>query len=615
MKTKIISLLLTISLLVGVCVVPARAANASLDNFKTTNTYVVGQYSDVPATNTFSDNVKAGFEYGLMQGYGSTFGIGNNITRLASIIVACRINAIYTTGSNNIESTYTGTTQEKYIAYANEHGIYCTFDDYSFTATRAEFAAILASALPDSALKVKNIVDENAIPDVMSSSRFADAIYKLYRSGVIVGSDAKGTFNPESKITRGAACAIATRMIKEDLRKSITLQKTEAPVATMERNEGIYNYLCYYLYTYHNASNGDFTYTEKSGSEEWSLIYGTNSIALTDRFVSSGSVILDTTLTITNSLEPYKFEYKVYDLNNKLLTTGIVNNLLPYNLDLTYEDAYLVFSDYSSVYDNDNAKTDGELAALQLLSSLTFLDRILTAEGDGYSIYDLGFYKTYSQLDHSNIAPKEPVVAGTLTVSKNNLSISGKTTISASVDFDDDVSLNCNYDEEYVDVTWGDWNNNSINLSITPLKNGTSSLLISVIEHPEITQTITVTATGVVANSGAYTAYPETPDFGALNSVSPFVAAPLNDEATVYMYLHSALKSAGTYTMSYNLYDQELREWGYSLEAVTNDSSGKPAICRYVKYDSNNMYMVLFNPIDNYMGNDCMTVTVGVIAI
>ena len=90
---------------------------------KRTNTYVVGQSSDVPATNTFSDNVKAGFEYGLMQGYGSTFGIGNNITRLASIIVACRINAIYTTGSNNIESTYTGTTQEKYIAYANEHGI------------------------------------------------------------------------------------------------------------------------------------------------------------------------------------------------------------------------------------------------------------------------------------------------------------------------------------------------------------------------------------------------------------------------------------------------------------------------------------------------------------
>ncbi len=207
---------------------PAAPAEPGLHNFKKVNTYTEGQYSDVPSTHTFSENAKAAYEFDIMQGYGSTFGVGNNITRLASIIIACRLNCIYHEGANNIDERYSGTTQQKYMAYAKDFGILCDFDDVSKNATRAEFAAILASALPEEALSAINNVEDDAIPDVGMGMKYADDIYRLYRAGILNGSDAKGTFYPNSYITRGAACAIATRMCDAALRKSVNLTKIEA---------------------------------------------------------------------------------------------------------------------------------------------------------------------------------------------------------------------------------------------------------------------------------------------------------------------------------------------------------------------------------------------------
>ena len=203
--------------------VPAEPATPGLQNFKKVNTYKVGQYSDVPASHTFSENAKAAYEFDIMQGYGTTFGVSKNITRLASIIIACRLNCIYYNGVNNIDATYSGTTQQRYLAYAKDNGILCDFDDVSQNATRAEFAAILASAFPAEALPAINTVEDNAIPDVGMGVKYADDIYMLYRGGILNGSDAKGTFYPASYINRGAACAIATRMCDTALRKSVNL--------------------------------------------------------------------------------------------------------------------------------------------------------------------------------------------------------------------------------------------------------------------------------------------------------------------------------------------------------------------------------------------------------
>jgi len=199
------------------------AGTGSLDNFRKTQKYRQGQYSDVPSVHTFAANVRTAYEFGLMQGYGDSFGITSDITRLASIIIACRVHSIYMTGSNSIESQ-SGSTQEKYLRYANANGIFCDFDDVSVSATRAEFAKILSSCLPDSALHAMNVVDAGAIPDVAIDSYCSEDIYRLYRAGILNGSDASGTFYPSSPITRGAACAIATRMADTSLRKSVNLR-------------------------------------------------------------------------------------------------------------------------------------------------------------------------------------------------------------------------------------------------------------------------------------------------------------------------------------------------------------------------------------------------------
>ena len=205
----------------------ASSFNAkTLSNFKVINTFSVNQYTDVPSGSTFYENVKTGYEYGIMQGYGETFGVKNDITRLASIIIASRIHSIYNYGTNLADTQFLGTTRERYLAYAKKNAIFSAFDDYDVPATRAEFVAILSSSLPDEALPDINEVEYDTIPDVSVLAQYARDIYRFYRAGIVVGSDEKGTFYPDSHISRGAACAIATRMTNPNLRKAITLTLT-----------------------------------------------------------------------------------------------------------------------------------------------------------------------------------------------------------------------------------------------------------------------------------------------------------------------------------------------------------------------------------------------------
>lgn len=80
----------------------------------------------------------------------------------------------------------------------------------SAAATRAQFAAILARALPAEALTAQNSVPVDSVPDVPASA--AGGIYTLYRAGILTGSDGKRTFNPNSTISRAEVAAIVTRM-------------------------------------------------------------------------------------------------------------------------------------------------------------------------------------------------------------------------------------------------------------------------------------------------------------------------------------------------------------------------------------------------------------------
>lgn len=231
---RLLCLLLTLCMIVGMFSVGTMAAG--LDNFTQANTYEAGQFTDVAADAWYAANVQSAYEFGLMKGNsGTTFNPEGNVTVAETITVAARLHTIYQNGEENFENS--DPWYQTYVDYAKENEIIASnFADYNKAATRAEYATILASALPEKALKAMNEVADNAIPDVKTDDACGTAVYTLYRAGILTGSDKKGTFNPGSTIKRSEVAAIVSRMADESLRKSITLKdvKEEQPSAPAE---------------------------------------------------------------------------------------------------------------------------------------------------------------------------------------------------------------------------------------------------------------------------------------------------------------------------------------------------------------------------------------------
>jgi hypothetical protein len=225
MKKRVLSFLLILILVVLILPTYAFAAG-SLSNFAKAKTYTLGQFTDV-SDQWFAPNVQSAYEYGLVDGTSpNTFSPSKNLTIAEAIKLAACLNSIYNTGSASFTK---GTTPwyQPYVDYALSNGIIkAAYPDYTAYATRSDMAVIFAHALPDEAMTPKNTIDDNAIPDVSIGYSYGVDVYKLYRAGVLVGSD-KGVFSPNSNITRDAVAAIVSRMADESLRLSLTLASKE----------------------------------------------------------------------------------------------------------------------------------------------------------------------------------------------------------------------------------------------------------------------------------------------------------------------------------------------------------------------------------------------------
>lgn len=199
------------------------SSSAGLHNFRETRTYR-NNFRDVSTSAWYYENVRKAYNYGLMQGVSSDrFGVAGNITIAEAVTMACRLHSIYYTGSENFEQTGS-VWYQAYLDYAERNGILTrSYSSYTRAATRAEFAEILSAAFPDEALAEKNSIEDGVIPDVSSGTRGYSAIYRLYRAGVLAGSDQYGTFNPSSTILRVEAAAIVTRMAVPSLRQTVNL--------------------------------------------------------------------------------------------------------------------------------------------------------------------------------------------------------------------------------------------------------------------------------------------------------------------------------------------------------------------------------------------------------
>lgn len=160
MKTRILALALTFSLLLGV---PALAAENSTDNFVRSKTYA-GEFSDLSAGSVFYENVAALYEYGLSVGKGDgTFGLKDSMTVGQIVIFAARIRSLYRTGDAEAgPNAYGGdgdtSTAARYLRYLQAEGVLGTELDGSLTATatRAQVAHVLANTLPAEVLPTVN---------------------------------------------------------------------------------------------------------------------------------------------------------------------------------------------------------------------------------------------------------------------------------------------------------------------------------------------------------------------------------------------------------------------------------------------------------------------------
>ena len=228
---KYVPLLLALCLLLTV---PALAAEDSMENFVRSKTYD-HQFSDLSVDSVFYDNVSALYEYGLSIGKSDgTFGLNDSLTVEQTVIFAGRIRSLYRTGEAELgPAAYRTEGQpavEPYLLYLQAEGILGTELDGQLAnvATRAQMAHVLANLLPSDALPPINgeLVTEGYatrrfLTDVTEYTPYQQDILALYRAGVCVGSDAYGTFLPDSPITRGAAAAMLTRLADPSLRMTL----------------------------------------------------------------------------------------------------------------------------------------------------------------------------------------------------------------------------------------------------------------------------------------------------------------------------------------------------------------------------------------------------------
>lgn len=222
--------------MLGLTAMAASGENQGLSNFQKVNEYTAETFADISADAWYAESVQTAYELGLVKGSSdTTFSPDGNITVGAVLALACRLHSIYATGEGNFTQ---GTPwYAVYVDYALENGIIVRgqFDSYNGNATRKEFAQVLAKALPEEALEQFNTVEDGMIPDVPLGAPGYEEIYALYRSGILTGNDAAGTFAPDSTIGRSSVAAIVSRMAVPALRRSVTLKATPVTGVTLSQ--------------------------------------------------------------------------------------------------------------------------------------------------------------------------------------------------------------------------------------------------------------------------------------------------------------------------------------------------------------------------------------------
>ena len=177
---------------------------------------------DVPEGEWYYESVYYAWDADLIDGTSATtFRPDNTLTVAEAIKLAAALHQLENDGVVTLKNG-TANWYDTYVAYAVKEGIieskYQSYTQAQMNApaTRREFVHILHGALDE--YEAMNAISDNAIPDVKTGDAYADEIYDFYRAGILTGSNAQGTFHPESSIKRSEVAAILIRMYDESMR-------------------------------------------------------------------------------------------------------------------------------------------------------------------------------------------------------------------------------------------------------------------------------------------------------------------------------------------------------------------------------------------------------------
>jgi len=158
------------------------------------------------------------------------FDPSGSLTIAETIKIAATLHKCYHTGSMDFAPGLPW--YAPYVEYSLENGIPAgAYRNVNAAATRSDFALLIACAMPDEAVTPINRISDGAIPDVFESYSYGQAVYKLYRAGVLTGSDSEGTFYPGRTLTRAEAASIIVRIVNANSRAQLML----APELTAEQ--------------------------------------------------------------------------------------------------------------------------------------------------------------------------------------------------------------------------------------------------------------------------------------------------------------------------------------------------------------------------------------------
>ena len=228
MKKKLLALMLALVLCGGL--LPLSASADTL-------------FPDVREGAWYYEDVYYAVGLGLVNGKvtdGQTFYEPDSYVTVAEVIkLAACMHQLATQGHVSLKNG-PSVWYSTYEAYAVNNGIlyapYAAASEYNRYASRMEFMSIFARALPQERLQPRNLVTQNSIPDLAEQDIGGQAVYALYRAGVVQG-DANHYANPEDNIKRSEVAAIVARMMDESRRLSFTM--TSAPARSGYEDESL----------------------------------------------------------------------------------------------------------------------------------------------------------------------------------------------------------------------------------------------------------------------------------------------------------------------------------------------------------------------------------------